>query len=208
MFGDYLLWDINSKKNADKIFNFLDKDILVKKKSIISIAGISGTRKSETAFRLAEILINNGKESHIISSDDYYITPWDERNQERKRNNYQNIGPEELDWKRIWWTLETFRNPVYNNMEFFQMSKFSTSIMQSNIDKNGFDILIFEGLYACDKRIDSDVKIHIGDTSPESTFSFRNKRKKENEMSEARRKVVEIECEHVEQLKINADLVL
>ena len=63
-------------------------------------------------------------------------------------------------------------------------------------------------MYACDKRIDADVRVHLGDTQPESTMNFRSKRKKENEASALRRRVVETECEWVEKLKSNADIVV
>lgn len=208
MFGDYLIFDAQSTRNANKIFKELDKKWLIKKKVLVTIGGISGTRKSETAYKLAEILINNGKQSHVISGDDYYKIPWDERPDDRKKTDCINVGSNEWDWKRIWWTLETFRNPLYNTIQFFQMSKFTTNIMQCFLEKKECDFLILEGLYACDLRIDADVRIHIGNTNPESTFKFRNKRKKENENSILRQKVVEIECKHVEQLKKNADLVI
>ena len=206
MFGDYLVWDSTSEKNVKHIISQLDKNILLKP-AIISIGGISGTRKSETAFKLAEYFIKGGKQCHIISGDDYYKIPWHIRNDVRKKN-VNRIGPEEWDWKRIDWTFETFKNPLYNNIQFFIMSKFSTAIMQTTIDKTDCHILIFEGLYGCHKRIKSDVKIHIGSTDPESTFSFRDKRKKENEKSDFRAIVVKKECQAVKQLKENADIII
>jgi uridine kinase len=206
MFGDYLVWDSVSEINVKKILKQIDKKLFLKK-TIISIGGISGTRKSETAFKLAEYLVNNGKQCHVISSDDYYKVPWHLRNDVRK-NDFSVVGPDELDWKRIWWTIETFKNPLYNNIHFFLMSKFSTAVMQVEIDKSNCDVLIFEGLYGCDPRIGSNLKIHIGDTNPESTFKFRDKRNKENEKSNDRIKVVEKECEAVERLKENADIII
>lgn len=206
MFGDYLVWDNVSEKNAKKIIEKIDKKILLKK-AIISIGGISGTRKSETAFKLAEYLINSGKQSHVISGDDYYKIPWHIRNDLRK-DNLENVGPDEWDWKRLWWTFETFRNPLYNNIQYFIMSKFSTAIMQASLEKSNCDILIFEGLYGCHNKLDSDIKIHIGKTDPESTFDFRKKRKKENETSDFRKQVVERECTEVTNLKPFADIII
>lgn len=206
MFGDYLVWDSVSEKNAKRIIDRLDKKILLKK-AIISVGGISGTRKSETAFKLAEYFINSGKQCHVISGDDYYKTPWHLRNDVRK-NDLNIVGPGEWDWKRLWWTFETFKNPLYNNIQFFIMSKFSTAIIQASIEKYNCDILIFEGLYGCHNKICSDVRIHIGNTDPKSTFEFRNKRKKENETSDFRARVVEMECREVEKLKPFADIVI
>jgi len=207
MFGDKFIWDIHSKKYARKIFEQLPKKIH-QKKSIISIGGISGTRKSETAFHLADLFIKQGKETHVVSSDDYYITRWNERNNERKQTNLSNVGPDELDWQRLLWTFETFRNPLYQQIQFFQMSKFSTAIIQSFINKNHCDILIFEGLYACDSRIDADFKVHLGSCDPERTIAFRKKRAKENEYDELRIKIVEKECKAVNKLKQYASLII
>lgn len=206
MFGDHLLFDSYSEKNAMKIFKRIDKKLLLKK-PVISIGGISGTRKSETAHQLAEIFINNGKQCHIISGDDYYKTPWHIRNDVRKKN-LDIIGPEEWDWQRLSWTFETFRNPVYSHVYISLLSKYSTGVIDSQIDKNSCDILIFEGLYACHLKIDAEVKVHIGDTNPESTFSFRHKRHKEDEDSDFRKSVVLRECQAIGELMSNATIIL
>lgn len=205
MFGDYLVWDNQSEDYSKTIFDKIDRKLLLKNFTI-SIGGISGTRKSETAHKLAEKLISSGKQCHIISGDDYYTTPWHTRNDTRKKEKI--IGPKEMDWKRIDWTFETFYNPMYNSIHFFQMSKFSTAVMQATIDKSCCDILIFEGLYGCHRGIPSDIKVHIGKTDSKSTYDFRKKRKKENELDSFRMKVVEKECSAVELLKSNADIII
>jgi len=205
MFGDYLVWDSISNRSATQIFSCLDKKLLLKK-FIVSIGGISGTRKSETAHKLAEKLISSGKQCHIVSGDDYYITPWHTRNDIRKENGI--IGPEEMDWKRLSWTFETFLNPLYNNVHFFQLSKFSTAVIQAAIEKCSCDILIFEGLYGCHPNIPADLKVQLGGTDPESTFAFRKKRKKENELDSFRSTVVEKECAAVKDLSKHADITI
>ncbi|MFH2204385.1 MAG: hypothetical protein ABIJ96_14805 [Elusimicrobiota bacterium] len=207
MFGDKLVWDSHSTRYAEKIFREMPEDLFLKK-TIISVGGISGTRKSETAFCLADLLIKRGKEAHIISSDDYYKTRWNDRSAVRIKTNLKDVGPEELDWQRLLWTFETFKNPLYQQMHFFQMSKYSTAIIQAFIDKARCDILIFEGLYACDPRIDADLKVHLGPCDPQETFDFRQQRGKENEVSDLRRQIVEKECAAVKRLKKHADLVL
>jgi hypothetical protein len=204
MFGDYLIFDSISEKYAHMIYKKIDKKLFLKP-SVISIGGISGTRKSETAYKLAEFLINSGKQSHILSSDDYYKTPWHLRNDIRKKD-ISVVGPNEIDWNRLEWTLETFKNPLYNTIQFFILSKFNTSVIQCFIDKKNCDFIIFEGLYGCHSKIPSDFRVHLGNTSPSSTFNFRKKRKKENEEDEFRKKVVELECEAVKKLSENADL--
>ena len=205
MYGDTLLIDAKSRRNALKIFKSMP-DLLLKKQSIIAIGGISGTQKSETANCLAEILIKAGKECHILSGDDYYTTFWHDRNEERQKRGYK-IGIHEWDWERLDWTIETFKNKMYSQIQFCQMSKFSTGLMHSYIDKSACSILIIEGLYACNIK-QADLKIHIGPCDPDSTYEFRKKRKKENESSPFRKKVVEAECKWVEKLKLKADLVL
>lgn len=203
MFGDYLIFDAVSGKYAVTIYEKIDKKLFLKP-SIISIGGISGTRKSETAYKLAELLINSGKQCHILSGDDYYKTPWHLRNDARKED-ISIVGPQELDWHRLEWTFETFKNPLYRNIQFFMLSKFTTSVIQCFIDKKDCDVLIFEGLYGCHSKIPADFKVHLGNTSPDTTFNFRKKRKKENEDNEFRKKVVELECEAVKQLSEHAD---
>lgn len=206
MFGDYLILDGTSEHSAKAIYKNLDKKLLLNR-TLITIGGISGTRKSETAYRLAEILINSGKQSHIISCDDYYTTPWHIRNSVRKKN-LSIVGPEEIDWRRMGWTVETWENSIYAQIHIFMLSKFTTDLMQLDIDKSTLDVLIVEGLYANDLRIPSNFRVHLGDTNPESTFYFRRKRKKEDEDSAFRKKVVELECKAVAKLTEHADLIV
>lgn len=206
MFGDYLIFDTCSKRNAQRIFAQLDKKLLLKR-PIIAIGGISGTRKSETAFRLAELLIDAGKQCHVISGDDYYTVPWHVRNDVR-RHNLDCVGPEEWDWTRLGWTFETFTNPLYAAVQMFQMSKFSVDVSTTLMAKSNCEVLIIEGLFACDSRIPANVRVHIGSTDPESTYAFRAKRKKENETSTLRQAIVQKECEAVTQLMENADIVV
>lgn len=206
MFGDYLLFDSESRKNAKIILDSLDKDLLLRR-SIISIGGISGSKKSETAYGLAELLISRGKTSHIISSDDYYKISWAYRNEKRKKD-LSVVGPNELDWVRLNWTFETWNNSQYASLRYYVMSKFHPGLAECTLDKRDCDILIFEGLYGCDERIPSQVKVHLGDCSPESTYKFRNKRKKENETSVLRKQIVERECEAVKILSENADITI
>lgn len=204
MFGDYLVLDHTSERNAKKILKFFNRDLLNKSKVIVAIGGISGTRKSETAYWLATHLINFGKQSHIISGDDYYITPWNLRNEVREADGLRSIGPNEWDWQQLEWTIDTFRTGRYKTFQFFQTSKFSKETIWCTMAKAGVDVLILEGLYACDPRVKADLKVHIGSTDPESTFKFRNKRGKENELTDFRRQVVIRECEAVEALKAHA----
>lgn len=206
MFGDYLIFDSGCDQTAKKIFDKIEKRYFLKK-FIISIGGISGTRKSETAFKLAELLIDRGKQCHVISGDDYYKIPWHIRNDERRKENHI-VGPDEMDWKRLSWTFETFYNSLYDNIHFFLMSKFSVDIIEGYISKSNCDILIFEGLYGCHPNIESEIKVHIGNTNPSSTFSFRKKRKKENEEHPFRQRIVEEECKAVDNLKQFASFII
>lgn len=208
MYGDTLLIDTKSRRNAKKILNSrpIMRELMVKKGGIIAIGGISGTQKSETAHELAKSLISLGYNTHILSGDDYYTTLWSNRNDERKKRGYK-IGINEWDWKRLDWTIETFKNPMYSQIQFYQMSKFTRGIINSYLDKSMCSFLIIEGLYACSINA-ANLKVHIGSCDPESTYTFRKKRKKENETSPFRKKVVEVECKAVEKLKLKADLIL
>lgn len=205
MFGDYLVLDHASDRNAKKIFKLFNRDLLNKSKVIVTIGGISGTRKSETAYWLASHLINFGKQSHIISGDDYYIVPWNIRNDTRQSNGLDSVGADEWDWLQLQWTLDTFKTDRFKTFQFFQSSKFSKETIWCSMAKSGIDVLILEGLYACDPRIKADLKVHIGSTNPDSTYKFRNKRGKENEQSELRHQVVTRECKAVEAIKEHAN---
>jgi uridine kinase len=61
----------------------------------ISIAGESGSGKSETAAALAEALAENGVESVIFQQDDYFIHP-PKTNDKTRRSDIAWVGPQEV----------------------------------------------------------------------------------------------------------------
>ncbi len=211
MFNDILVLDEKSKDYAEKIYQYkMSESPGVWEKGIISIGGISGTRKSETAHYLAKKLYDNGMQCHIVSLDDYYRVNWNVRYEHRKYHwdEPKTIGPEEYDWIKINNTYQTFFDENYPCIEVIETSKYTHGEFKVNIPRDKINVLIFEGLYALDDRLYSNIKVNVGKTNPESTKNFRHHRGKERGEPVFRAQVVERECKAVEILKGNADLVL
>jgi uridine kinase len=61
----------------------------------ISIAGQSGSGKSETAVALAEALAAHGIESEILQQDDYFVYP-PKSNDRARREDINWVGPQEV----------------------------------------------------------------------------------------------------------------
>ncbi len=61
----------------------------------ISIAGESGSGKSETAAALAEILAEHGVDSVILQQDDYFVYP-PKSNDRARRDDITWVGPQEV----------------------------------------------------------------------------------------------------------------
>lgn len=201
MINDRLIIDDNCFENA--------KDILskIKERCIVLIGGGSGTKKTETADCLQELLYKQKKTSLLISLDDFYHVMPMIRNYNRKKQGLDSVGTQEIDWESLIRICEDFKNK--KSIQFKRTHKYLDAIEHNVIDSDDIDVLIIEGLYANYLR-----KFEYGDISiflegnPEQTYEFRLKRRKENEEDDFRKQVVRKEFNVVSQLKRYTDLTI
>jgi len=161
------------RKKAKYLFKRL------KKEKIIVIGGISGAGKTEVAYCLAELFLATRKKYQVISEDNFYLTPWRNRNKIRKQSKV--IGIKEIAWKELEIVID-----IYKNMPCY-------------------DGVIVEGLYVnCMHNKSIGV---ILDGTIKQTEEFRKLRKKET-LTKFREYVLKVEFKEVEKTKNLADIII
>jgi len=204
MIGDYVFITNQDKKRA-KIL--LSKITILPTKSVVTIGGGSGTKKSELEICIQEVLYKNNILSLGISLDDCYSLHFNFRNDERKTKGLKTIGTKEINWILVKTAIKNFKKGKKLSLQV--INKYTNSFMLETVDSRGIQYLIVEGLYAnyLKKFGLSDYAIHLTGT-PEQTLKFRKRRNKENEIDKFRKKVVQKEYQEVLKLKKYADIVL
>lgn len=206
MIGDMILIKKNDIKRAELLISKICK---MPTKSIVTIGGGSGTKKSELAKALQELLYRKNKRTILISLDDVYVTHFKDRLRIRKRQGIKSVGLKEIDWKTLKEIIRNFKKnkdvlllPIIN--------KYTDNYNEEEIyGADKIDYLIIEGLYAnyLKKWELSNYAVHL-EGSPEQTLKFRKKRNKEKETSEFRKKIVQKEYNVVSQLKHYANKII
>lgn len=178
-------------------------------KSVISIGGSAGVKKSELAKILQELLYKKNKHTILISLDDLYITHFKSRNRIRKQKGIKSVGLKEIDWKQLRKIIKCFKKGI-DTLSLPVINKYTGDYnVETFYGVKEVNFLIVEGLFAnyLKKFGNSDYAIHL-QGNPDQTLKFRKKRNKENENSEFRKLVVQKEFNVTCQLKRYADKII
>lgn len=93
MKGDVLAIEAHHRRAAAQVAADLVDDILAKPgRFLITVAGESGSGKSETAAALAEELLGLGMSTVVLGQDDYFVLP-PRSNDARRRTDPEWLGP-------------------------------------------------------------------------------------------------------------------
>ena len=142
-------------------------------KLVIAISGESGSGKTTIAYQLSkQLMYEFKKEGNSINvkhlyADNFYIENYRmdnpaKREQKRKAQKYENIGADEYDWKMINNIIHCFLNGYICRMPCVDVLNQQIDYLETNFKQ--VDILVFDGLYAIDKRMNSDFRFFIDGT--------------------------------------------
>ena len=143
MIGDKLVIEEHHTKRATEICDFLSGEI--GERFTISIAGESGSGKSELASEIARIMSERGIPSAILQQDDYFVFPPRTNHKMRKRN-IEQVGTYEVKLDFLDCNLRSYRrseNPIYKPLVIFDEDRITTE----ELDLSGIRLLIAEGTY-------------------------------------------------------------
>jgi uridine kinase len=91
--GDVLVIGEHHRRAADRLAGSIaDRCLARGRRSVVSIAGESGSGKSETAVALSERLCESGLASIVLGLDDYFVLP-PRDNDARRRSDRAWLGP-------------------------------------------------------------------------------------------------------------------
>ncbi len=140
----------------------------------ITIAGESGSGKSETATALAEALEAAGKSCLILQQDDYFVYP-PKTNDRTRRADIAWVGPQEVHLDLLDAHLKAFREGeavIEKPLVIYE----DDTITSERLEIGGAEVAIAEGTYTT-LLANVDTRVFI-DRDYEETREHRNKRKR------------------------------
>ena len=181
MKGDIIIVEPHHRNAAKHIIDAILPDVQNKtSRYIITVAGESGSGKSETAKALEEKLMEYNIKSIILGQDDYFVYP-PKTNHNKRVEDSQWLGPIEVK-------IDLLNKHLYNAIEGQNaiekplVDYAADTIGQEALKLDGIDVLIAEGTYTslC-KPVDTKVFIARNRLD---TLEHRKKRNRGNEVND------------------------
>ena len=176
MRGDIILVDEEHRRAADLIIDHLIDDITsTDRRFTITVAGESGSGKSETGQALKEALEARGVGAVVLQQDDYYVLP-PKFNDAARRANFAWVGTTEVRLGLLDAHLEQAQSgasAIVKPLVIYEDNR----IEEETVSLDGADVVIAEGVYTtlCD-HVDRRVFI---DRNRLETLEHRMKRGRE-----------------------------
>jgi len=169
----------------------------------ITIAGESGSGKSEIAFALSDILINYSIGTEIIQQDDYFVYP-PKTNAEVRRKDINNVGHSEVRLDLLDDHLKTImagNEIITKPLVIFNEDR----ITEEELSLGGIRAVIVDGTYTTLlKNVHQRIFI---DRTYEDTRDDRQQRKREVQDSYIEQ-ILEIEHHIISSHKEQADIII
>ncbi len=143
MKGDKLLIEPHHTARAEECCDLLEERL--DGRYSISIAGESGSGKTELSFELARLLTDRGSKAGILGQDDYFVFP-PKTNHEMRRTNIEQVGPYEVKLDFLDSNLRSFKrneSPIFKPLVIYDEDR----ITHEEMDVSDLKILIAEGTY-------------------------------------------------------------
>ncbi len=182
MKGDIVLLNEHHIKAAKNIVSQISSRIMAKPaRFVITVAGESGSGKSETAQAIANELETIGVRSVILGQDDYFVLP-PRSNSEKRRADSNWLGPHvEVDFKVF---EQNLVDAIANTSEILKplVDYNANSVGSETISLEGVKVIIAEGTYtSLLKHV--DLRIFIT-RNWLTTLEDRKKRNRGNEVND------------------------
>jgi uridine kinase len=171
----------------------------------ISIAGESGSGKSETAAALAEILAEHGVDSVILQQDDYFVYP-PKSNDRARRDDITWVGPQEVKLDLMDEHVRAFLDGAKSIEKPLVIYEDDTVTMEI-VEIGKARVVIAEGTYTT--LLDSVTHRAFIDRDYTQTRKHREKRNRDaSELDAFIDRVLEIEHGIISSHKARADIII
>lgn len=204
MRGDKLVIQEGHRKAAWQIMEVLLPQIMqAEGKFIITIAGESGSGKSEIATALSQLLAEKGIKSLILQQDDYFVYP-PKTNARMRRQNINHVGLSEVHLTVLDQHLHDIlmgKTEIDKPLVIFD----DDLITEETVKLEGIKVVIVDGTYT---SLLKNVHQHIFlDRTYIDTRETRKSRARE-EQDESLERVLEIEHKIISSHRDTADIIV
>ncbi|MDX5151282.1 MAG: hypothetical protein R3188_02310 [Acidiferrobacterales bacterium] len=171
----------------------------------ISVAGESGSGKSETAAAIAEVLERSGVHCIILQQDDYFVYP-PKSNDKARREDINWVGPQEVKLDLMDENLAAFKQDakeLHKPLVIYQEDK----VVDESMPTDSARVAIAEGTYTTLlNNIDTHVFIA---RNYDDTRAHREKRKRdESELDPFIDEVLKIEHDIISKNRERANIII
>jgi len=144
-------------------------------RTVIAIAGESGSGKSITATSLAHVLTADGRVAAILHQDDYFLRP-PRANHDHRCADLASVGPHEVDLALLASHVAAFR--AGRDAVIAPRADYVTdSFLTRRLDFGTMAVLIVEGTYVL-RLDDTDIRIFL-EATHEETAERRRRRNRD-----------------------------
>jgi len=206
MRGDTIIVEAHHRKAAEKIIPLILPEIEASPaKYTLTVAGESGSGKSEMATAIAELLEKNGISCVILQQDDYFVYP-PKTNDATRRKDIAWVGTQEVRLDLLDEHLQSFRDGT-DSLEKPLVEYEADTITVENMEVGQARVAIAEGTYTTALNV-VDTHIFI-DRSYEDTRAHREKRNRDaSELDQFTDGVLKIEHDIISAQKPRAKIVI
>jgi len=205
MIGDKLVITEYHRQGAAQIYALVKKRLDSGAGPLsVTVAGESGSGKSEIAHCLAQLLEKDGKTAIVLGQDDYFKLP-PKSNHEKRQKDISWVGPGEVRLDLMDENIADLKDhpdrPLKKPLVYFQENR----IDSETIDPQKRDVIIAEGTYTTLLE-NADVRAFIN-RNYRQTKKARLKRARDPDV-DFLEKVLEIEHQEISKHKARADVVI
>jgi len=206
MRGDKIIVEEHHLMAAEKIVASILPEIQSSdRKYIITVAGESGSGKSETATAIVNVLKEKGINSVMLQQDDYFVYP-PKTNDLRRRKDISWVGPKEVRLD----LLDSELSEILNGKDIIEkplVTYEEDKITTENISVKDARVIVADGTYTTLlKNVDRHIFI---DLTYVDTRAHRQKRRRhESELDDFVEGVLKIEHNIISAHKNMADIII
>ena len=206
MRGDSIVIEPHHKRAAEGICKIILPSLRERDdRFVLTVAGESGSGKSETAAAVAEQLAQSGIQSYIFQQDDYFVYP-PKSNDQARRKDINWVGPNEVKLDLLDEHLNAFRNGAKSVKKPLVVYA-DDSVEEELAEFGDAQVAIAEGTYT---TLLNQVNAHAFiDRDFEQTRAHREKRRRDAaELDPFIDKVLTIEHDIISKNKSRADIIV
>jgi len=204
MEGDILIIEEHHKRVAKQIVEMIGDEIRdMKGKFIITVAGESGSGKSETAASIANELKARGIKCYIFQQDDYFVYP-PKTNTKIRENDIHWVGTKEVKIDLLDSHLKSIKQGNHTIVK--PLVIFTDDVItEETVNIDEYQVVIAEGTYT---TLLKNVNKHIFiDRDLHDTLEARKKRNREKQ-DDFLEKVLTIEHHIISSHRQNAEIII